>query len=213
MARLIAIIGNSGSGKTTLTKALCRGEEYCELLEQHFERPFQSLFSVNRKGYACVNQIDYLLFRAEQELSLKDRYAMMVQDGGLDQDFHVFTKLFYHKGYLSRDEFELCERLYRFTREFLPLPDLYVLVGAPIKILRERREKRKRTLDIVTDDDLEQIDPLLEEWTHNLARLVLKIDSSMDDISYGRAIEYLRHSIDELTSRNKASPQPGIRRA
>jgi deoxyadenosine/deoxycytidine kinase len=149
MVKLIAVIGNWGSGKTTLTRRLSEQYGFVPLMEQHQERPFQARFRSDLKKYSLANQMDYLLFRAEQELSLQGSDTIGIADGGLEQDFHVFTALFHRKGYLDEHEYRICERLYKALRQTLPLPDLLIRLSAPLDVLRRRRAARSRELDIV----------------------------------------------------------------
>ena len=65
------------------------------------ERPFQALFKQDAR-YALANQLDYLLFRAEQEKELSASHKIGLVDGGLDLDFHGFTRLFHARGLLER---------------------------------------------------------------------------------------------------------------
>ena len=110
MGKLIVVVGNSGVGKTTLTRALCAAGDFATGLEEHIARPFQALFK-NDAGFALANQIDYLLLRAEQERLIRADARTGIQDGGLEMDFFVFTRLFQRKGLLSTQEYRLCERL------------------------------------------------------------------------------------------------------
>ena len=87
MGKLITVVGNSGVGKTTFVQQLCLKSGFVQAMEQHYERPFQKLFSLDHESYAFANQIDYLLFRAEQELEIRNCEKTGVQDGGLDEDF------------------------------------------------------------------------------------------------------------------------------
>ncbi len=113
---------------------------------------------------ALPNQIDYLLLRAGQEHSIRQAAGVGVVDGGLDQDFYVFTRLFYAKGYLDEAGFELCQRLYRQLRQLLAPPDLVLKLNAPLEALKQRRAARSRALDIVSEVDLPSIDDLLADW-------------------------------------------------
>ena len=164
MGKLITIIGNSGTGKTTFAVKLCEAASYHALLEQHKERPFQQQFSNDLKQFSLSNQMDYLLFRAEQEIYARQNDVVGVQDGGLDQDFHVFTKLFFQKGYLDEEAFRLCERMYLTLRQLLPMPDLIIQLSTPIPVLVRRRANRKRDLDIAKTEDLEIMEELLQSW-------------------------------------------------
>jgi len=93
MNKLIAVVGASGVGKTALVQALSSVYPFATAYEQHAERPFQALFK-NDSHYALANQIDYFLLRAEQEKLLRRASARIgLIDGGLDLDFHGFTRL------------------------------------------------------------------------------------------------------------------------
>ena len=189
MSNLITIVGNSGVGKTTFTQQLCQQADFVTGLEQHVERPFQKLFSLDLHQYALPNQIDYLLFRAEQELAIRKSDAIGVLDGGLDQDFFVFTRHFYRKGYLTEGEFKLCERFYLLWREILPPPDLIVRLAAPIEVIARRHARRNRSLEIARLEDLAALEALLEEWLGNVpATSLLTVDACQDDPGYGEGV-------------------------
>ena len=113
MGKLAVVVGNTGVGKTTLVEALCRQSDFVCATEDHEGRPFQELFTQDHQKYALANQLDYLLRRANQEKDIRQGEYPGIQDGGLDQDFHVFTRLFYQKGYLTESEFGICQRQYQ----------------------------------------------------------------------------------------------------
>ena len=120
MSILIAVVGASGVGKTTLVHTLAKAFPFNIAYEGHSDRPFQSLFKEDPR-YALANQIDYLLLCAEQEKELRASPRVGLMDGGLDLDFHGFTRLFHRRGLLSDAELDLCRRIYQFLRETLPL--------------------------------------------------------------------------------------------
>jgi deoxyadenosine/deoxycytidine kinase len=199
MGKLIAIVGNCGTGKTTLAQRLCVRGHYHALLEQHQERPFQQQFSTDLKQYSLSNQVDYMLFRAEQELFARQNDLTGVQDGGLDQDFHVFTRLFQRKGFLNAQEFRLCERLYATLRALLPLPDLFIRLFAPRSILVNRMEKRKRDLEIAGAGDLEEMESLLQDWFSGMTSApVIEVDTRADDPGYARLLPGLLERVGEI---------------
>jgi deoxyadenosine/deoxycytidine kinase len=200
MGRLIAVIGNCGSGKSTLTRRLAEHYGFTPLLEQHAERPFQAQFQSDLSSYGFANQADYLLFRAEQELSLRASDGVGIADGGLDQDFHIFTKLFLRKGFLDEREYNLCERMYRALRQTLPGPDLFIRLSAPLEVLRQRRILRTRELDIVTADDLGDIDELMEDWMAVNRIPSITFDTSADDPDYSRTTGLLLAALDRFVS-------------
>ena len=190
MGKLITIVGNTGIGKTTFTRELCRAGAFATGLEQHIERPFHVLFSQDLHRFALANQIDYLLLRAEQELAIRQGSVTGVLDGGLDQDFHLFTRLFYNRGYLTGDEFNLCESMFRFFRVVLPAPDLIVCLVAPLEVVAERYARRNRGMEIAKINDLMELEELLDDWLSSVTDCpILKVDASLDDLGYARAVE------------------------
>jgi deoxyadenosine/deoxycytidine kinase len=164
MGKIIAVLGNCGSGKTTLAKMLCEREGYTGLLEQHAERPYHDLFFTDLPRYALANQVDYLLYRAEQEEMMRLAPGVGVVDGGLEQDFHLFTRLFYQRAYLTEAEYGLCCRLYARLRASLPPPDVIVCLRAPLEVLIRRRMERARAVDITGEADLPFLETCLDEW-------------------------------------------------
>jgi deoxyadenosine/deoxycytidine kinase len=200
MGALVAVIGNSGVGKTTLAHRLCEVGGCRAYLETHVERPFQALFQDDLARYALPNQLDYLLYRAEQESELRHSDEVGVVDGGLELDFHLFTKLFHQRGTLGNAGYALCERFYTFTRQHLPPPDLLVVLHAPLDELLRRKQVRARELDIVTAaDDLAQMEDLLAAYLESLpAERLIEVDAMQEDASYDGVVGKLVDRINRF---------------
>ncbi len=181
MGQLIAVVGNSGVGKTTLTGHLA-GRFGSQIgLEQLEERPFQRPFAAGEARYALANQVDYLLFRAEQEEVIRRAPGIGIQDGGLDLDFQLFTRYFFQKGYLSAAEFDLCGRFYAFSRRHLPLPDLFVVMSAPLAVIEARHVARGRQVEIAHREDLAAMEALFQGWITALdPQRVIRVDAGDD---------------------------------
>ncbi|HQV93589.1 MAG TPA: deoxynucleoside kinase [Anaerolineales bacterium] len=195
MRKLISIVGASGVGKTTFVNTLAKTGRFATAFEQHAERPFQSLFKQD-KQYALANQMDYLLLRAEQEKQLRASDKIGLMDGGLDLDFHGFTRLFRHRGLLTHPEFDLCLRLYTLLRELLPPPDLIVVLSAS-QITIEGRLASRRRINIASAQDAELMDGFIREWLESISpEKILRIDASNEDENYSGAASRLFERIE-----------------
>lgn len=187
MNKLIVVVGASGVGKTTLTRALCARYPFATAFEQHAERPFQALFKQDRK-YALANQLDYLLHRAEQERDLRAGGQPALMDGGLDLDFHGFTRLFHARGWLTDPEFDLCRRFYALIRSLLPPPELVIALRADSRTIRKRLASRNR-INIASGEDAETMERFVNEWLDSIpASNVLRLDVSNEDMGYSKSI-------------------------
>jgi deoxyadenosine/deoxycytidine kinase len=187
MNKLIVIVGASGAGKTTLAQALSRKENFSIALEQHSERPFQALFKQDAR-YALANQMDYLLFRAEQEYQLRQNNAPALMDGGFDLDFHGFTRLFHTRVVLNDAEYDLCRRFYFLTRSLLPPPDLVIALNADADIISQRLAARNR-INIASSEDAGLLDEYVNEWMESIPEAnILKLNVSREDTEYSRSV-------------------------
>jgi len=195
MNKLISIIGVSGVGKTTLTQALCKRKNFAVALESHDARPFQTLFK-NDSKYAFVNQMDYLLFRAEQEQELRSYNPPAIMDGGLDLDFYGFTKLFHKKGLLTDSEFDLCRRFHALTRSLLPPPDLIIALSADSETVRQRLAARNR-INIASSEDAQTVEEFINEWISSLPESkILRLDVASENMDYAHSIPIILDKIN-----------------
>ena len=188
MAELIAVVGASGVGKTSLVNALAKARHFAVAYEQHAERPFQALFKRDAR-YALANQLDYLLYRAEQEKELCASSQMGLVDGGLDLDFHGFTRLFHARGLLTDSEFDLCRRFYELARDLLPPPALIVHLVAREDIIRQRLELRER-INIASAEDTALFTSFLDEWLATIpSSKLLRLDVSDESPGYDQSLK------------------------
>jgi deoxyadenosine/deoxycytidine kinase len=187
MAKIISIIGVSGVGKTSLVRALAARGKFTLGLESHAERPFQALFKRDPR-HALANQFDFLLFRAEQERGLRLDPRPALTDGGLDLDFHGFTRLFHARGWLSDPEFDLLRGFYLHTRELLPPPDLIIHLSASDEAIRTRLAARER-INIASAADASLLGTFLEEWLDTVpAERIIHLDVTDEPADFRRCI-------------------------
>jgi deoxyadenosine/deoxycytidine kinase len=197
MSKLITVIGPSGAGKTALVEALAKTNHFTTALEQHRERPFQAL-AKEKPRFTYANQMDYLLLRAEQEKELRASSSIGLMDGGLDLDFHGFTRLFLNRNLLSLDEFELCRRFYLLTRRLMPLPDLIVRLNADEETVADRLSRRNR-INIASADDTSLFNSFLDEWLASIpSNQILELDVTHEDVRYIKSVDIVFDKIKKI---------------
>ena len=196
MNKLIVIVGASGVGKTTLARALSKKQNFAMAFEQHSERPFQELFKQNAR-YALANQLDYLLYRAEQERELRKSAVPALMDGGLDLDFYGFTRLFHTRGFLNNAEFDLCYRFYSFTRSLLPPPDLVIALSADAHIISQRLASRNR-INIASSEDAELLEEYVNKWLESIPESkIIKLNVSQENSEYTFSVPLILDKINQ----------------
>ena len=143
-------------------QSLAKTGQFTTAFEQHAERPFQLQAKQNHQ-YTFANQMDYLILRAEQETKLRDSSKIGLMDGGLDLDFHGFTRLFLSRNLLNQNEYDLCRRFYLLTRGLLPSPELIVRLKADEETVTDRLSRRRR-INIASADDTSLLNSYVDEW-------------------------------------------------
>jgi deoxyadenosine/deoxycytidine kinase len=109
-------------------------------------------------------------------------------DGGLDLDFHGFTRLFHSRGLLTDPEFDLCRRIYNLIRESQPPPERIVALHAPPAVVRERLASRNR-INIASADDAALLDRFIEAWLETFPQeRILRVDAAHEDESYSESV-------------------------
>ena len=196
MNKLISVVGASGVGKTAFVQALALTGKFIVAYEEHAARPFQHLFKQDNR-YALANQIDYLLLRAEQESDLRSSPKIGLMDGGLDLDFHGFTRLFHQRGLLTDLEHDLCRRVYSFARASFPPPDMIVRLNADDETVARRLYTRER-VNIASAEDTALFNSYIDAWLAGIpSTRVLELDVSKENIAYSKSVKTVLKRIDD----------------
>jgi deoxyadenosine/deoxycytidine kinase len=120
-----------------------------------------------------------------------------LMDGGLDLDFHGFTRLFHSRGLLSDPEYDLCRRVYTFIRATLPRPELIVRLCADEAIVASRLSTRDR-INIASAEDTALFDSFLDEWLTNIpSDQLLTLDVSHETLEYEQSVKSIFKRVDQ----------------
>jgi deoxyadenosine/deoxycytidine kinase len=197
MSKLITVIGPSGIGKTSLVNRLAATGRFETALEQHAQRPFQALAKDDSR-FTFANQMDYLLLRAEQEQTLRASSKIGLMDGGLDLDFHGFTRLFLSRNLLSQNEFDLCRRFYDLIRTNTPSPELTIRLKADEETVSGRLSRRTR-INIAGAEDTALFESFLDDWLEGIhPNQILELDVTNETLEYNQSIHAILQRVSEL---------------
>jgi deoxyadenosine/deoxycytidine kinase len=129
--------------------------------------------------------------RAEQERELRAASQIGLMDGGLDLDFHAFTRLFLSRNLLTEPEFDLCRKLYDFIRVALPRPELFVRLVADEETVAARLSTRDR-INIARFEDNAIFNVFLDEWISSLHReQLLVLDVRNETVLYEESVSVI----------------------
>jgi len=183
MAKIISIIGNVGVGKTTAAKALAAALGFQFFAESHDDRPFQHIAKIEPR-FIFHNQVNYFLERVKQEELARASSVPGVFDGGLDIDFHIFTKLFLYKNIITQLEYNQLSDLYQFFRRHLPYPDTIIYLTANQEQIKQRYLARTR-INLAVLADIPLIQQLLEDYINTIPTYnILYYDTNEEEITY-----------------------------
>ncbi len=148
--RFIAVEGPIGVGKTTLATLLSERIKGKLVLEEVDENPFLPLFYQDRKRYAFVTQIFFLLSRYNSLLEVNQRDIFsktVVSDYFFEKDW-----IFAHIN-LDERELILYRKIYEILSSHIPSPDLVIYLQAGVDTLIKRIKKRGRPYEMEMDPE------------------------------------------------------------
>ncbi len=137
----LVVEGPIGVGKTSLVKRLAQTFDSELMLEMAEDNPFLESFYQDRRSVAFQTQLFFLFQRSKQLSGLRQHdmfMRSMIADFMLDKD-RLFADL-----NLDENEMMLYEEIYHHMKMQAPRPDLVVYLQAPVEVLQERINKRRR---------------------------------------------------------------------
>lgn len=142
--------------------------------------------------------MDYLILRAEQEREIRTSTKIGLMDGGLDLDFHGFSRLFLTRNLLSQKEFDLCRRFYLLIRHQQPGPELIIRLKADEETVAGRLSSRKR-INIANAGDMSLFESYLDEWLASVpSHQVLQLDVSNETEEYTQSVKVILDTIRDI---------------
>jgi deoxyadenosine/deoxycytidine kinase len=92
------------------------------------------------------------------------------------------------RGWLTDEEFKLCQRFYTLIRGLLPPPDLIIALSASAKTVSERLVARNR-INIASSADAESLSRFMNEWLVSISEeKILRLDISDESPDYSCSI-------------------------
>ena len=136
----IIVAGNIGTGKTSVIEALrSRVDGFLVLFERR--DIFLERYYSDPVKYAFLNQLAFSLQYLEQAVQIAKSSAAVVQDRSIYDTHHVFSRMMYHEGAISEEQFSLLERVFN-AADALVRPTLLVMLHAPVDLVYDRMVRR-----------------------------------------------------------------------
>lgn len=200
----IGIMGAIGSGKSTLSRELAARVGITAVEEDYPENPYLPLFYKDQKRFSFKSQTWFLVQKMRQLASLGPGSGVIDPDDEMDK---CFAEAQYRMGYMTNNEWELYQAQRRSLREVWTIPptDMFVLVDAPLEVLKTRIRERKRPYELLMlaqfPEYLTVLQETLNEWVEERKRqkLVVRIDTANNDLGSDKTeIDFLEQSVINL---------------
>lgn len=210
----LVVEGPIGVGKTSLAQKLSQAFGSDLLLERPEENPFLERFYESHKHYALPTQLFFLFQRARQmrEWKQRDLFApTRVADFLLEKD-RLFARL-----NLDDDELRLYEQVYEQLRIDLPVPDLVIVLQAPVDVLVERIRRRGIAFErTIGRDYLERLNEAYSHFFYHYSGAPVLIVNAAEvnfvesEADFQSLLDYIRHV---KNGRHFFNPLPAVARA
>ena len=139
--KFIVVEGPIGVGKTTLARKLSNNLDGKLLLETFLDNPFLQKFYKNIDRYAFPTQLHFLLQRSSDLFNLYNG-KININENDIVSDYFIDKDKLFAKTILSKDEYELYDKVFSALKFDIPKPDLIIYLQAEPETLLERIKLR-----------------------------------------------------------------------
>lgn len=165
MKHFVLVAGNIGTGKTSLTERLGTQLGWQTAYESVVDNPYLADFYKDMAAWAFHLQVFFLGHRAEQHRMLANSKGSAIIDRSIYEDAEIFARAALQLGTITERDYITYRRVFDLVVDYLPRPDLLIMLYAPVDVLVERIRARGREMEqSITAEYLQLLDDLYAGW-------------------------------------------------
>lgn len=191
MGKFIIVAGNIGVGKSTLVSLLSNHFGWLPYYEPVVENPYLADFYQDMHRWGFHSQVFFLTNRMKIHRQIMQERNSAIQDRSIYEDAEVFARNLFLNGLLDQRDYKAYRDIYDTFVDVITPPDLMIYLRASVPTLQKRIAERNRSYESgITDDYLERLNRLYEEWINRFELCpVLTVPS--DSLNYLTCPEHL----------------------
>jgi deoxyadenosine/deoxycytidine kinase len=161
----VLVAGNIGAGKTSLTERLGAQLGWQTAYESVVDNPYLSDFYQDMAAWAFHLQVFFLGHRAEQHRKLANSRGSAIIDRSIYEDAEIFARAALQLGTITERDYITYRRVFDLVVDYLPRPDLLIMLNAPVDVLVKRIRARGREMEQgISAEYLQLLEDLYAGW-------------------------------------------------
>jgi deoxyadenosine/deoxycytidine kinase len=161
----VLVAGNIGAGKTSLTERLGAQLGWQTAYESVVDNPYLSDFYQDMAAWAFHLQVFFLGHRAEQHRKLANSRGSAIIDRSIYEDAEIFARAALQLGTITERDYITYRRVFDLVVDYLPRPDLLIMLNAPVEVLVKRIRARGREMEQgISAEYLQLLEDLYAGW-------------------------------------------------